>query len=989
MVESRASKCFAGLICVVIVISGILANLHETVQADLINREGDYTSFDCSFRSVEDYLFEAEVITTTQWSGHSNLEIVFTNTGSETIHDWYFTFDFGYTIENPYNCYILEHEDNLYTISNNDWNQDILPGQSVTVGFTASSSDGGSIDTMPSFYLLNTTTVTLSEDDLSYSFDEYSDWTSGFSGALILANNTDNQIRDWNITFDSNRPITQVDAAALTSNSDGTYSISNDGITQNISAGQTYRIELQGGEHDSSIPFELTNYTVSAKQLALGLDDDNDNNGIPDVLEVDYSGTITVTPTATPSPTATDTPEPTVTPTATSTPVVTETPTPTVTPTPDISVTPTNTATPTPTAMPTEFPEDLDYYTDTDSDGLPDDIEDYYGTDKNNPDTDDDGVNDYYELLLSTDPLIPDSNGNSDSDLDGLSNALESELGTNPLVSDSDLDGLSDGEEYNLYGTDPTKYDTDDDGISDYNEIYLGSNPIIPDSDVRRFQTLEFVPSSDSELTGVTKVTVSGNISGAICENTKIRDVYGTDPHTSSIEALVGDPVNIESTGEFDSMTITFKYSDGLNEDNLRIMWYDEDNCEYVVLNNYTINKSGNTISVTTDHFSKYMLIDEEVWVNTWINAIGEAGSTSNMFIGGYLQSPSSYSQYMINRYGDNDSDGIADVLETNGMINNIGHVVYLNPETAYTDEDGLTDGIEMGVTGSLSEIFGRSPYTQYKNAWPVSAGSRWEDCAFYKCSSDALLTDTDSDGANDDEDATLNDENPPVNYILIGMDKPNSDALECMRDPYIHAFNERNETVIVLDIYNGSDYDYRIKEFVGMDLDLEELFMATFSYLQLDLSESTITNEKRFSKVEKMIIMAHGEYTNLAFAPDSNGDYVKVSASFIRNQINPACEIGLIDIHACRCGRIDHYHDDYMDDDTCVAVELVKKEQIEKVYAFTGTSFFSDSYSYCLFGKYVEYQYINGEVYWKDVETNEYLFLFFGFLPCYYPLEY
>ena len=75
------------------------------------------------------------------------------------------------------------------------------------------------------------------------------------------------------------------------------------------------------------------------------------------------------------------------------------------------------------------------------------------------------------------------------------------------------------------------------------------------------------------------------------------------------------------------------------------------------------------------------------MWVNTWINAIGEAGSTSNMFIGGYLQSPSSYSQYMINRYGDNDSDGIADVLETNGMINNIGHVVYLNPETAYTDE--------------------------------------------------------------------------------------------------------------------------------------------------------------------------------------------------------------------------------------------------------------------------------------------------------------
>ena len=414
MFYSRKTKLVTSIVCVSLSIVSIPINIVEKVFADdTVPSYDDGAIVEVSYRSVEDKDYVVDISTTSVWTGHSNLEFTFTNTGTDTIHNWYFTFDFEYNIENPYNCYTVEHTGDLYTIGNNDWNQDILPGESVTVGFTVSSDDGRDITNMPTFYLLNTKTINIPSSDLSYSFEEYSDWTAGFSGALILTNNSQEQIRDWTVTFDSNRPITQVDAAALTSNTDGTYSITNDGITQNVFAGQTYRIELQGGEHDSSIPLELTNYTVVAKSLALSLDDDTNDNGVPDVLEMNYSGIITVTPTDVPtvtaSPTATDIPTPTVTvtPTATDIPVLTTTvtstpsatPTDTVTPTPIITTTPTDTSTPTPTATPTEFPDDLDYDTDTDSDGLPDDLEDYYGTDKNDPDTDDDGVNDLYELM--------------------------------------------------------------------------------------------------------------------------------------------------------------------------------------------------------------------------------------------------------------------------------------------------------------------------------------------------------------------------------------------------------------------------------------------------------------------------------------------------------------------------------------------------------------------------------------------------------------
>ena len=364
-------------------------------------------------RSLNEASYTVQENVITEWPGHANIEIEFTNTGDTPIYNWNYSFDYPYNIENPYCCSIVEHEGDLYTITNAGWNKNINPGESVTIGFTASSNDGSDIEVMPSFYLLNNEQITLPEGAVTVEYQEYSDWTSGSSGVLILTNNTENAIGSWTLSFFANRPITDAYGFTLSSNEDGTYTITGDGYTE-LTAGGSVQIGIQCGEHDSSVPFEVTNVTFCSSTLAINLNEDSNGNGIPDVEEVDCSGFIEI-----------------------------NTPTPTVEPT--ITETPTDTPTDTPEPTPTVF--DISMENDFDGDGLYASEEEYFGTDPNNADSDGDGVSDGNEVQMMYFPTEPDSDlngvldGDEDYDGDGLINHDEETYGTCPYVADSDYDG--------------------------------------------------------------------------------------------------------------------------------------------------------------------------------------------------------------------------------------------------------------------------------------------------------------------------------------------------------------------------------------------------------------------------------------------------------------------------------------------------------------------------------------------------------------------
>ncbi len=314
---------------------------------------------DTAFLSYSDeYEYEVSENRQSLWDNHMVVEYTIKNNGKKEIADWNFLVDIPYEIENVWNAQKIEGDGTYYQIGNSGWNKTIQPGQSVSFGMTlAGIKDTSNIES-PSTWLLNSAQKAIAIDNLDVSYQEYSNWGSGFSGLLTITNNSDSAINGWCFDISANRPILSVSNAVLTDNGNNSYTLANAGYNATINAHSSVSINVNGGANDKS-QFAAAIVKATESASAFSLTDDKDMNGVPDYQEFiedkkSENPIITPTPTNSPTPIPTSTPTPTVVPTNTPTPIPTSTPTPTVAPT--NTPTPIPTSTPTPTVAPTSTP---------------------------------------------------------------------------------------------------------------------------------------------------------------------------------------------------------------------------------------------------------------------------------------------------------------------------------------------------------------------------------------------------------------------------------------------------------------------------------------------------------------------------------------------------------------------------------------------------------------------------------------------------------
>lgn len=594
------------------------------------------------------------------WENGYTANVKIENISDCVIHNWWLTYLSMNEIERIWNAELYDCAENEYIIKNAGWNQDIPVGGSVEYGFVGK----GSFQGFPQRYEILGETTEIHTDDYNITYGILEQWDTGFTAEIIIKNQTDKPIEDWRLSFLYDNEIYEIWNAAICAKSENHYEISGRAYNQNIAPDSSISFSFRVENGNASCPLSQ----ISLNQITnSGISDTGTGDMEADDIELtvitggfSYNETLNCYFTS-------DVVQ-ALSGTLNNTERVTDfiyqirDINHTVIKEGEIDILPNwcindfglvvgaNFITLTAQTDEKEYSRQLIIIntneenmnqtsidrTDDDGDGLMNYYEIIFGTDTQNPDTDGDGISDFDEVArIGTNPVLPDtdyngrSDGEEDFDQDGLTNLEELRYDTNPFSADSDNDGLTDGEEIHIYGTDPLLPDTDQDGLRDGAEPRLGFEPTKPDTDDNGIlDSQELLPQvyqeeiQDKNKPEILSVSVGLTCKGLIDDVVDIHNLYNLDMKTSDVVGLIGVPVDISVNTPSEEAIITFSYDEAAlgdtKEENLCVMWYDEENDNYILLENSTVDTERNTVSYTTDHFSTYLVVDKEIWLDTW-----------------------------------------------------------------------------------------------------------------------------------------------------------------------------------------------------------------------------------------------------------------------------------------------------------------------------------------------------------------------------------
>ena len=208
-----------------------------------------------------------------EWEGNQNIEIKFTNTGSEPIYNWALKYNACGEISGLWNATAYSQNGTNYIIKNAGYNYEILPEASVTFGYTLT----GSNLTAPSSFENCTERVEI-KDKYNAELVITDKWENGFTGYIDIQNISDIPLEAWKLSFDTNFKVDNFWNANIVENSEYSYTASSKIMSNPIQPNTSVQVGISTS-FESGVEPILSNVIMSAVQIKNDLADSGDNDG--------------------------------------------------------------------------------------------------------------------------------------------------------------------------------------------------------------------------------------------------------------------------------------------------------------------------------------------------------------------------------------------------------------------------------------------------------------------------------------------------------------------------------------------------------------------------------------------------------------------------------------------------------------------------------------------------------------------------------------
>ena len=211
-----------------------------------------------------------------QWDDAFDGNITITNTSEHVIDNWVVEFNFEHEITTIWNAKIDNYSNGKYVIKNDNWNQDINPGESICFGFQATHQ--GEIVSPDSYKLLGCYQSVVSD---VYTVDYVVDsaWGMQANASIKITNHSAEVIEDWQLSFQMNAKINDIWNGCIVKSTDGEHIIKNAGYNSNINPGESvsfgFQITASEGQTVIVENYNLKEMTAS-KEYAIINDSDEE-----------------------------------------------------------------------------------------------------------------------------------------------------------------------------------------------------------------------------------------------------------------------------------------------------------------------------------------------------------------------------------------------------------------------------------------------------------------------------------------------------------------------------------------------------------------------------------------------------------------------------------------------------------------------------------------------------------------------------------------